>query len=83
MAGEPGRRSLAKTARVARALVVTAVPSAMANVAAIPAGNRPCARAKVSTTIAPEQGRAPAATTVAAAPRQEKPSPSCEGSGAW
>ena len=66
-----------------RAPVVIAVPSDMAKVAATPARNTPCASENTSTRMAPEQGREPAAITVAAAPRHEKPSPSLRGSGAW
>ena len=62
---------LAKTAIHASAPVVTAVPRAMAKVAATPAAKSPCASAKTKTRIAPEHGRAPAAMTVrgAVAPR--------------
>ncbi len=74
---------LARTAVAARAAVVMAVPSAITTVAAMPARKMPCERAKTSTRIAPEQGRAPAATTVDTDSRQENPSPSVAGSGAW
>ena len=63
--------------------MVTAVPSAIANVASTPAANRPCASANTSTRIAPEQGRTPAAITVPAASRQENAPSSAAGSGAW
>ena len=69
---------------VASAPVVIAVPSAMAKVAATPAQKIPCAMEKTSTSIAPEQGREPAVTTVSAASRQEKAGlPSVRGSGMW
>ena len=72
-AGEAHRRPTWRTPPAqASAPVVTAVPSAMAKVAATPAANSPCASANTSTRIAPEQGRAPAAITVPAALRQEK-----------
>ena len=63
--------------------MVTAVPSAIANVASTPAANSPCASANTSTRIAPEQGRTPAAITVPAASRQENAPSSAAGSGAW
>src|ERR1700723_222876 len=76
-------RPLAKTAAQARAPVVSAVPSDIAKTAATPAGKTFLAKEKTRTRMAPEQGLEPAATTVAAAPRQENPSPSWLGSGAW
>ena len=63
--------------------VVTAVPSAIAKVAATPAAKSPCASANTSTRIAPEQGRTPAAITVPTAARQENAPSSSAGSGAW
>ena len=72
---------LAKTAMEASAPVVTAVPSAIAKVAATPAANSPCASANTSTRIAPEQGRMPAAITVPAASRQENAPSSSAGIG--
>ena len=72
----------APTARVAIAATVIAVPIPMMKVAATPAQNSPCASAKTSTRIAPEQGRRPTAT-IADSPRFQPPGPasSC-GSGA-
>ena len=49
---------LAKTASVARAAVVIAVPADMAKAAATPMVKIPCASAKTSTSMAPEHGRA-------------------------
>src|SRR6266702_6732134 len=48
---------LASTALAARAPVVRAVPAAIASVAQTPILKAPCAKAKTSTNIAPEQGR--------------------------
>src|SRR5277367_6564219 len=76
-------RPLAKTAAQARAPVVSAVPRDIAKTAATPAGKTFLAKEKTRTKMAPEQGLDPAATTVAAAPRQENPSPRRLGSGAW
>ena len=59
--------ALAKTASAAIAPVVSAVPSAMAKVAAMPAANTPAPSAKTRTMIAPAQGRMPAASTTPAA----------------
>ena len=67
---------LAKTAVLARAAVVIAVPSDIASTAKIPAEKIPCAKAKTRTKIAPEQGRAPAASIVSRALFQENPAPS-------
>ena len=74
---------LAKTAALARAAVVIAVPSDIATTAKIPAEKIPCAKAKTRTRIAHEQGRAPAAIIVSRALFQENPAPSMRGSGAW
>jgi len=73
---------LAKTAAKASAPVVRATPNDIATTAPIPAKNNPCDSAKTRTRIAPEHGREPAAATVAAAPRQEKPASRVVGSGA-
>ena len=50
--------------------VVMAVPADIAMTAPAPAASMFCERVKTSTSIAPEQGRSPAATTVANASRQ-------------
>ena len=71
----PARRNasaLANTASVAIAPVVSAVPSAIAKVAAMPAAKSPCESAKTSTTIAPAQGRMPAASTTPASSRSSR-----------
>ena len=61
-----------------------AVPADIAMTAPAPAASMFCERVKTSTSIAPEQGRSPAATTVANASRHWKPGPaSVAGSGAW
>ena len=59
---------------VAMAATVIAVPMPMTNVEAMPASNNPCASAKTSTMIAPEQGRSPTAT-MAVSPRRQPPGP--------
>ena len=59
------------SAKLARTATVIAVPNAMAKVAATPAQNRPWARAKTSTRIAPVQGLMPTENTTAATLRQE------------
>src|SRR5215213_10812191 len=69
----PARRSamaFANTAKAAIIPVVSAVPRAMARVAATPAANTLWARAKTRTTIAPLHGRLPAARTTPAISRQ-------------
>ena len=63
------------------AATVMAVPRPMTKVEATPAQNRPCASAKTSTRMAPEQGRSPTAM-IADSPRRQPPLPaSCSGSG--
>ena len=47
------------------AATVMAVPSPITKVEATPIQNRPCASAKTSTMMAPEQGRKPTATIAA------------------
>ena len=54
------------SASTASAATVSAVPNAMAKVAATPAQNRPCVSAKMSTRMAPEQGLIPTENTTAA-----------------
>jgi hypothetical protein len=76
-------RVLAKTAMAAMALVVIAVPSAMAKVAAMPAARRPWAREKTSTISAPAQGRIPAAKATPAMSRQRVRRSSASGGGMW
>src|ERR1700730_5125807 len=73
---------LASTVVLASAAVVVAVPSDIAKTARTPVEKVPCAKAKTSTRIAPEQGRDPAAPIVNSAPFQENPAPSERGSGA-
>ena len=66
---------------LATAPTVIAVPRPITKVEAMPAQNRPCARANTSTMIAPEHGRNPTATT-ADRPRRQPPGPAnCSGSG--
>ena len=65
--------------------ILTAVAVAVFVIAATaktPAAKIPCAKAKTSSKIAPEQGRNPAATIVNKALFQENPLPSVLGSGA-
>ncbi len=73
---------LARTAVLASAAVVVAVPSDIAKTANTPVEKIPCAKAKTRTRIAPEQGRDPAAIIVKRALFQENPAPSERGSGA-
>ena len=56
------------------AATVMAVPRPITKVAATPAQKMPCASAKTSTRIAPEQGRSPTAT-IAVRPRVQPPGP--------
>src|SRR4051812_28231055 len=51
----------APTAIIAMMATVMAAPTPITRVATTPAQNSPCARAKTSTRIAPEQGRRPTA----------------------
>jgi len=53
------------SASVASAATVSAVPNAMAKVAATPAQNKPWVSAKMSTRIAPEHGLMPTENTTA------------------
>jgi hypothetical protein len=76
-------RLLARTARLARAPVVIAVPSDIASVAPMPAQKIPCDKAKTRTRRAPAQGLVPAASNVIKAVFQEKPAARLAGSGAW
>ena len=72
---------LAPTATVAIAATVIAVPNPISSVAPMPVQNKSCASAKISTMIAPEQGRSPTAIT-ADRPRRQPPAPaSSAGSG--
>ena len=64
----------ALTATVAIAATVMAVPNPMISVAAVPVQNSSWASAKISTMIAPEQGRNPTAMT-ADRPRRHPPTP--------
>ena len=64
----------APTAIIAMMATVMAVPTPITRVATTPAQNSPCARAKTSTRIAPEQGRRPTAT-IADKPRFQPPGP--------
>ena len=63
--------------------VVSAVPSAMAKVAAIPAAKRPCDRANTRTMRAPAQGRMPAAMATPAMSRKPVRRLSSCGGGMW
>jgi hypothetical protein len=71
---------LARTAALASAAVVIAVPSDIAATAKTPAEKIPWAKAKTKTIIAPEQGRNPAAIIVKRELFHENPAPSARGS---
>jgi hypothetical protein len=73
----------APTAIVAIAATVMNVPSPIMKVDPTPTQNRPCAKAKTRTRMAPEHGRKPTAT-MAEKPRCQPLGPaSSSGSGAW